>query len=153
MMGEKKIKGRKRHILVDTQGFLIQGVVTSADIGDREGLLKLAFRSEKLLKDTKLIWADMGYQGEKSRNELLQFGIELEIVRRPLKGMWVHKDTDISSLKFEEGFKVLPKRWIVERTFAWMSKYRRLSKDYEYLPSTSESMMYISMSRMMLRRN
>ncbi|MCE2984094.1 MAG: transposase, partial [Parachlamydia sp.] len=55
--------------------------------------------------------------------------------------------------KFEEGFKVLPKRWIVERTFAWMSKYRRLSKDYEYFSSTTESMMYISISRLMLRRN
>ena len=95
----------------------------------------------------------MGYQGEKARNGLLQFGKQLEIVRRPLMEMWVHKDTDIASLKFEEGFKVQPKRWIVERTFAWMSKYRRLSKDYEYFPSTAESMMYLSMSRIMLRRN
>src|SRR5215207_6693087 len=131
MMGGKKIKGRKRHILVDTQGFL-----------------KLVFRAEKLLEKTKLIWADMGYQGETARNGLLQFDIQLEVIRRPLKGLWVHKDTDITSLKFEEGFKVLPKRWIVERTFAWMSKYRRLSKDYEYFPSTAESMMYISMSRL-----
>lgn len=152
MMGGKKIKGRKRHILVDTQGFLVQAAVTGADFGDREGLLQLIFRAEKLLESTKLIWADMGYQGEKARNWVSQFGIKLEIVRRPLKGMWVHKDTDLSSLKFEEGFKVLPKRWIVERTFAWMSKYRRLSKDYEYFPSTTESMMYISMSRLMLRR-
>lgn len=152
-MGGKKIKGRKRHILVDTQGFLVQAVVTSADFGDREGVLKLAFRAGKLLENTKLIWADMGYQGKKARNGLLQFGIQLEIVRRPLKGMWVLKDTDLASLEFEEGFKVLPKRWIVERTFAWMSKYRRLSKDYEYFPSTTESMMYISMSRLMLRRS
>jgi putative transposase len=153
MMGEKKVKGRKRHILVDTQGFLVQAAVTGADFGDREGLLKLIFRAGKLLESTKLIWADMGYQGEKTKKWVSQFGIQLEIVRRPLKGMWVHKDTDISSLKFEEGFKVLPKRWIVERTFAWMSKYRRLSKDYEYFSSTTESMMYISMSRLMLRRN
>jgi len=152
-MEGKKVKGRKRHILVDTQGFLVQAAVTGAELGDREGMLKLIFRAGKLLESTKLIWADMGYQGEKAKNWASQFGIKLEIVRRPLKAMWIHKDTDLSSLKFEEGFKVLPKRWIVERKFAWMSKYRRLSKDYEYFPSTAESMMYISMSRLMLRRS
>ena len=64
-MGERKIKGRKRHILVDTQGFLIQAAVSSADFGDREGLLKLVFRAGKLLKSTKLIWADMVIKGKK----------------------------------------------------------------------------------------
>lgn len=153
MMGEKKINGRKRHILVDTQGFLIQAVVTPASYGDREGLLRLVFRSGKSLEGVQLIWADMGYQGETARNGLSQFGKKLEVVRRPLKGMWVHKDTDINTLVFPEGFKVLPKRWIVERTFSWMNKCRRLSKDYEDLPSTSECMMFISISRLMLKRN
>ena len=68
MMGGKKVKGRKRHILVDTQGFLVQAAVTSADFGDREGALRLIFRAEKLLERSKLIWADMGYQGEKSKD-------------------------------------------------------------------------------------
>lgn len=79
---------------------------------------------------TYLTRRDMGYQGGKAKKCTSQFGIKLKIVRRLLKSMWVHKDPDISSLKFKQGFKVLPKRWILERTFAWISKYRSLSKDY-----------------------
>jgi putative transposase len=136
----KKTFGRKRHILVDTIGLVLLVVVHSAAIQDRDGaklvLAPLAHAFTKLRK----IWADSGYTGAlvnwvrnlRSRNR-----IDLEIVKR----------TDDM-----RGFVVLPRRWVVERTFAWISFHRRLSKDYEYLPATSETFIYISMIRLMLAR-
>lgn len=136
----KKTFGRKRHLLVDTLGLVLLTVVHAAGIQDRDGarlvLAPLAHSFTRLRK----IWADGGYAGalvEWVRNLRTRHRIDLEIVKR----------TD--DLK---GFVVLPKRWIVERTFAWLSFHRRLSKDYEYLPETSESFIHISMIRLMLAR-
>jgi putative transposase len=136
----KKTFGRKRHILVDTLGLLLSVVVHSAGIQDRDGaqlvLAPLAHAFTKLRK----IWADTGYRGALGswvRNLRTRNRIDLEIVKR----------TDELP-----GFVVIPKRWIVERTFAWISFQRRMSKDYELLPETSETFIYISMIRLMLAR-
>jgi putative transposase len=136
----KKTFGRKRHILVDTIGLVLLAVVHSAAVQDRDGaqlvMVPLAHRFTRLRK----IWADAAYTGalvEWVRRLRRRNRINLEIVKR----------TD--DLR---GFVVLPRRWVVERTFAWFSFNRRLSKDYEYLTVTSETFIYISMIRLMLAR-
>jgi putative transposase len=133
----KKINGRKRHIVVDTLGLLMAVVVHAANIQDREGAMLVL----KLLRDTfprlERIWADGGYAGQLIGWVAMTGGWILEIVKR----------TD----KLPK-FVVLPKRWIVERTFAWLGRYRRLSKDYELSVESSESMIYISMINLMLHR-
>jgi putative transposase len=133
----KKINGRKRHVIVDTLGLILCVVVHSAGHLDRDGA-KLAI--EKLVGTfgrLKLIWADGGYAGQ-----LIEWARNL--------GRWtleiVKRSDDV------KGFKVLPKRWIVERTFAWFGKYRRLSKDYELLTASSESMIRIAMINLMIHR-
>jgi putative transposase len=136
----KQIFGRKRHILVDTLGLLLLVVVHSAGTQDRDGaravLAPLAHRFTKLRK----IWADSIYNGgiaEWVRNLRRRNRIDLEIVKRPTGA---------------KGFLVLAWRWVVERTFAWLSFHRRLSKDYEYLPETSEAFIRIAMIRLMVAR-
>jgi len=123
-------------LCVDTLGLILAVVVHAANIQDRDGaeqvLAKMAGRFGRL----KLIWADGGYAGEFVRVAKTVFKRVIEIVRRSE----LHK------------FVVLPKRWIVERTFGWFSKYRRLSKDYETLTESSEAMIYISMIYLMLHR-
>lgn len=135
--GGKKIKGRKRHIIVDTMGLLLAVVVHAANEHDSKAALnviaKLRGRFCRLVK----IIADGGYRGELIENTKTKFGWILEIVLR--------KD---SSKKFE----VLPKRWIVERTFAWFESYRRLSKDFEYNTDTSQAMIQLAMIKLMLNR-
>ena len=117
----------------------------------------------KELKDRfaelKKVWADMGYQGKEWREAAATLGIDLEIVKRPRKAFWVPDTvTDLvaylksKGITIPKGFIVLPKRWIVERTFAWISRFRRMSKDYEHNPITSRSWMFIAMARLMLRR-
>ena len=136
----KLIYGRKRHILVDMLCLLLLVLVHSAGTQDRDGakavLAPLASRFSKLRK----IWADSIYNGgiaEWVRNLRRRNRIELEVVKRP-EGV--------------KGFLVLARRWVVERTFAWLSFHRRLSKDYEYLPETSETLIRIAMIRLMLAR-
>ena len=112
--------------------------VGSAYSGDRNGLRGLMFRFFDVFLKLKLIWSDAGYNGTEMEEDLNYMGIRQEVIGgiRPKR----------------KGFVVEPKRWIVERTFAWLGRFRRLSKDYEYYPSTSECMIYLSMSRLMVRR-
>ncbi len=135
----KRCSGRKRHILVDTLGLLLAVLVTGANIQDRDGARELLsnfyrafFQSFRL----KRIWADAGYQGALISWAQAAFAWALDIVRRDKQA----------------GFEVLPKRWIVERTFSWFIRSRRLSRDYERLPETSETFIYIAMIRLMSRR-
>ena len=131
----KKTKGRKRHIIVDTMGLLLAVVVHSADIQDRDGaklvMENLRYRYFSIVK----IFADGGYAGQLIEYVKGAFNWILEIVKR-------------------EGndFKILPKRWIVERTIGWFNNYRRNSKDYEYLTETSEAIIQLAMIRIMLNR-
>ncbi len=137
--GNKKVKGRKRHIMVDVMGLLLAVVVHKASIQERAGAKLLLLRAvEKGFNRLELIWADGGYSGQPM----------IDWVRR-LAG-WVFEV--IKRSEEASGFVVLPRRWVVERTFGWLGRYRRLSKDYEELPETSEAMIYAAMVRIMLRR-
>ena len=131
------MNGRKRHIVVDTQGLLLDVVVHPADVQDRDGaklvLAKLAGRFPNL----RLIWADGGYAGKLLGWVRENSDCELEIVKKPKGG---------------RGFSVLPRRWVVERTFAWLGNFRRLSKDCEELVDVSESWIRTAMIHIMLRR-
>lgn len=133
----KKVKGRKRHILVDTMGLLLLVVVHSANIQDRDGAKLVFQKALSLFPNLRLIWADGGYAGKLVDWVKNACHWILEIVKR-------NSDTT--------GFQVLPRRWVVERTFGWFGKYRRLSKDYEVLTRTSEAMIYASMVHLMARR-
>jgi len=133
----KKVKGRKRHILVDTLGLLLMVVVHIASIQDRDGAKSVLEKVKGRFSRLQLIWADGGYAGSLIDWVKEVCGWVLEIVKRS------------DAMK---GFQVLPHRWIVERTFGWLGRYRRLSKDYEGLPETSEAMIYAAMTHLMVRR-
>jgi len=139
----KCIKGRKRHLIVDTLGLLICIIVHRADIDERQGAKYLFNRLASRIVDfnrLKLFYADQGYGGEKMKrwvkNTFKAFNWSLEIVKK------IHK----------KAFSALPKRWIIERTFGWMNLYRRLSKDYEYSTKSSETMIQITMIHIMLKK-
>jgi putative transposase len=155
--GAKKVKGRKRHLLVDTQGLVLQAKVHAADIADREGAKLLLAGRTRQLPRLQHCWADGGYRGAELGGWVRErLGWTLEIVQHPRRprGVWAPADAviDWSKLLPPGEFRVLPRRWVVERTFAWLGAYRRLSKDYERLPTTSENAIYLAMTRLMLRR-
>jgi putative transposase len=134
----KNLKGRKRHLLVDTLGLPLSVYLTSADVQDRVGARCLLAGLKPFVPRLKKIWADGAYAGEKLAGWLEeQSGWELEIVERDREA---------------KGFEVSPKRWIVERTFSWLIRNRRLSKDYERLVQTSETFIEVAMIRLILRR-
>ena len=143
---------------MDSQGFLLSVVITSADTNDRVGLKNILDKIENKFTHLKLIWADMGYLGKDTQVMVEGYGRYLEIVKRPPKWFWVPATVDINEYLASKGIdpagdcKVLPKRWIVERTLAWLNKYRRLSKDYEYLMDTSEATLLLAISRTILKR-
>jgi putative transposase len=131
------VKGRKRHIVVDTLGLVLHCVVHPADVQDRDGAkLVLDQLSERFPRLSK-IWADGGYAGQLVEQVKDWGKWVLEVVKKADKS---------------EGFQVLPHRWIVERTFAWLGRNRRLSKDYEAFLETSETMIRLAMIRLMLKR-
>jgi len=137
------VSGRKRHLLVDTQGFLLKVVVSAADVQDRDGgrLLAHALRLfGPSLPRLALIWADAAYSGALVEELREQFGWTVQIVKRS------------EEQPKPPGFQVQPHRWIVERSFGWFGGFRRLSKDYEYELESSEAMIYAAMSHLMLRR-
>ena len=133
----KKVNGRKRHILVDTLGLLLAVVVTSAALSDPAGAKLLLRRLGGGCKKLRRIWIDGTYRGHLLEWVLLHFHFVLQPVVRSAG---------------QKGFAVLPRRWVVERTFAWFTQCRRLGKDYEVLPVSSEAMIYIAMTRLMIRR-
>jgi putative transposase len=133
----KKVNGRKRHIVVDTPGNLLDVVVHAADIQDRDGAKLVLHKLVETVSSLEKIWADGIYKGGLIEWVRETLGIVLEIVKR---------DPD------QVGFKVLPRRWVVERTFAWLGRYRRLSKDYERLIECSEGMVYAASIGTMLKR-
>lgn len=107
----------------------------------------------KRLATVKKIWADSGYQGAELQEAALKKGKDLEIVKRPPGRIRIYNDEwKAEWIPIERGFTVLPRRWVVERTFAWIGRYRRMSKDYEYLTKSSETMIYLSMTKTMLSR-
>ncbi|MEV4974688.1 IS5 family transposase [Streptomyces scopuliridis] len=135
--GGKKVTGRKRHIVTDCLGLLLVVAVTAANIGDRDAATGLLTRLRRLHRDITLVWADGGYTGGLVGWCRDKLALTLEIVKR----------TDDMT-----GFVVLPRRWVAERTFAWLMNSRRLARDYETLPASSEAMIRWSMVTRMGRR-
>jgi len=168
--GAKKVKGRKRHLLVDTQGLVLTVKVHRANVTDRDGIkLLLGDMASTGLPRLSHLWLDAGYTGREDRGAgwvEKVLGWSAEIVRHPKKlapkemmMAWVRElnkeGMAVDPKKFmpEKGPRpFLPKRWIVERTFSWLSQNRRMSKDYERLPESSEAFIYAAMSRLMARR-
>ena len=139
--GAKKNKGRKRHAVVDTLGLVMMVVVTAASVPERQGGQQ-ALSKLKALGDTVsrlyLVWADGGYSGQPFMKWVMDsLGWVLQVVLRPQQ---------------RQGFVLLKKRWVVERTFGWWQWNRRLNVDYERLPESAEAMIHIAMIRLMLRR-
>lgn len=134
----KKIKGRKRHILTDTCGFLIFILVHAADIQDRDGAADVLKAIRQRFPWLRHVFADGGYAGPKLRNAMASHGTwTIEIIKR--------SDT-------AKGFEILPRRWVVERTFAWLGRCRRLAKDWETSVSSSAAWALIASIRMVTRR-
>ena len=147
--GAKRLSGRKRHLVVDSQGLILQARVHPADVHDRRGAeLVLAGLSERY-PSVERLFADMGYQGVGRWIEA-QLGWQFVIVKRPRRWAWVRADQPPPEMP--AGFTLLPKRWVVERTFAWLTRNRRLSKDWERLAATTETWIYLAMSRLMTKR-
>lgn len=133
----KKTNGRKRHIAVDTNGLLRAAVVTMAGIQDLDGAVRLLAALRARLSTVELVSADGGYAGRLIGWTKSVLALAVEVVKRP---------DDVT------GFKVLPRRWVVERTFAWICKHRRCVRDYETRPDHHEAMVYIAMIATMSRR-
>ncbi len=133
----KNVNGRKRHLLVDTLGLLLAVVVTAASVSDPAGARLLFARLGGGCKKLRTIWVDGTYRGKL---------VDWVADHCPFLLQPVLRSDNL------RGFRVLPRRWVVERTFAWLTQCRRLSKDYEGLPASSEAMIYIAMTRLMLRR-
>ena len=134
----KNVNGRKRHIIVDTLGNLLEVVVHTASLQDRAGAREVFNKLDsELLSSLKKVWADGIYTGSLIDWVKETFGLILEVVKRD---------------EGQVGFVVQPKRWVVERTFAWLGRYRRLSKDYEHCTKSSEAMIYLASIDIMLKR-
>jgi len=135
--GGKKIKGRKRHIITDTIGFLIGFVIHAADIQDRDGAPFVLNSIRKTHPWLRHVFADGGFAGPKLRGALEKIGCwTIEIVKR--------SDT-------AKGFEVIPRRWVVERTFAWLGRCRRLAKDWEKTITSAESWLLIAQIKLVTR--
>jgi transposase len=151
--GGKKVNGPKRHLLVDTQGLLIRAVVHQADIADRDGAKLLLAPLQGQLPRLQHMWADRAYSGKAREWMEATLGCTLEIVKHWWTGVrWVWVGPGQEPPTISSGFHVLPRRWVVERTSAWLVLYRRLAKDYEDLPATSEALIFLAMSRLMVKR-
>lgn len=135
--GGKKVNGRKRHIVVDTLGLLLTVMVTAASVTDREAARALLPRLRQRHWRITRVWADGGYTGQLVDFARQTLHVALTVVKR----------SDDTS-----GFTVLPKRWLVERTFAWLMRSRRLARDYERRTDSAEAMIWWSMSMVMSRR-
>jgi putative transposase len=137
---------------VDTQGLLLKAVVHPADVSDRDGAKQVLATITTTYPRLERIWADMGYQGALVDWVRTELGCILEVVRRPTTRVWVRADAPVVVPAPPTGWSILPRRWVVERTFAWIGRNRRLSKDYEALAATEEAWIHLAMSRVMLNR-
>lgn len=138
--GGKGVKGRKRQVIVDSLGLLLKVVVAEANGGERVlaayALMELMEEHPEFLEKVEVLWVDAGYNGDKFALVVwLMLQARVEVMQR-----------------LSEQFEILPKRWVVERTFGWLNWFRRLSKDYEKLSEMSEAAIYAAMTRIMLRR-
>jgi putative transposase len=148
--GGKKISGRKRHLLVDTEGLVIVAAVHEANIADRDGAKLLLAKISEGLPRMEKVWADRGYNGNVGEWIKERLGWALEIVKPSRR--WVRVPANEEPPPYPAGLIVLPRRWVIERTIAWIMRNRRMSRDYEFLSETTEALIYVAMIRLMLRR-
>jgi transposase len=131
----KKVNGRKRHIAVDTTGLVLDVVITAASVQDRDAARPLLWNTRRACRHVRLVWADAGYTGKLATwATTLKMTLQIVAKRDP------------------HTFEILPRRWVVERTFAWISKHRRTTRDYEHLPASHEAMILWAMIALMTRR-
>ena len=162
---DKKVDGRKRHLLVDTEGLVLEVRLHSARVPDQDGIRLLLEQVRGRFARLSHLWVDAGYQGRGRKWVEEMMGLSVEVVRKPQKPVpekvaeiWARewakegKNVDWQKLMPPKGFQVLPRRWVVERTFAWISHNRRMAKDYERLCATGEAFVYAAMTRLMVRR-
>src|SRR5690606_28741261 len=135
--GNKKIKGRKRHIVVDTMGNIITNVVHVANVHDSKGANLVMKNLKENIFGVHTIYADNGYRGKLIETAKQKYNFNLKISPK---------------IKDNTKTKVSPKRWIVERTFAWLESFRRLSKDFEYLLESSQAMLYLASLKFLLNK-
>jgi putative transposase len=147
--GGKRISGRKRHLVVDTQGLILHVLVHPADVHDRRAAEAVLADLRNRYPGVECLFADMGYQGLASWLER-ELGWTLLIVKRPRRWAWVPVDQPPPEMP--AGFVVLPQRWVIERTFAWLIRNRRLAKDWERLSATTETWIYLAMCHLMVKR-
>jgi putative transposase len=163
--GNKKVRGRKRHLLVDTEGLVLKAKVRSAKVPDQDGLRLLLESARGGLSRLQHLWLDAGYEGRGRRWAEEVMGLSVEIVRKPPKPVpeevarvwareWAKEGKKIDRQRFmpPRGYVALPRRWVVERTFSWLGQNRRMSKDYERMCSSAEAFVYAAMIRLMVRR-
>src|ERR671912_2082615 len=163
--GGKKVRGRKRHLLVDTEGLVLKARVHSAKVPDQDGIKLLLKGVGDSLPRLSHLWVDAGYQGRGKEWAENVLGLSVEVVHRTPKPTpekvamkWAEEwskvgwEIDWQKLLPRRGFEVLPRRWVVERTFAWLSQNRMMSMDYERLCATAEAFVYVAMTRLMVRR-
>ncbi len=151
--GGKKVNGIKRHLLVDTMGNVLTACVSPANAGDRQGAMVLLSLAEDLFPRLRHAWVDQGYRGQAlAKWARRAVDVTVQIVQRRdggFRSTWAPQDAPAREVT---RFAVVPRRWVVERTFAWLGKYRRTSKDYEYLAANSENVIYLAMSMTLLHR-
>jgi putative transposase len=161
----KKVEGRKRHLLVDTEGLVLKVCLHSARVPDQDGIRLLLEPVRARFARLSHLWVDGGYQGRGKGWAEEALGVSVEVVRKPPKPIpqrvaevwaqeWLKEGKQVNWQKLmpPKGFRVLPRRWVVERTFAWISHNRRMAKDYERLCATGEAFVYAAMTRLMVRR-
>ena len=162
-VGGKKVRGRKRQLLVDTEGLVVEARVHSAKVPDQDGIKRLLEPARSRLGRLIHLWADAGYRGRGKEWAEQALGLEVEVVNRSPKPtpekvlrVWARewfkegREMDLSKVPIRPGFENLPRRGIAERTFAWISHNRRIAKDYEGLCSTGEAFIHASMTRLMV---
>jgi putative transposase len=163
--GGKKVRDRKRHLLVDTEGLVLKAKVHSAKVTDQDGIKLLLKDARDRLPRLSHLWVDAGYQGRGKDWVEKVLGLSVEVVHRTPKPTpekvamkWAEEcskegwQIDWQKLLPHRGFEVLPRRWVVECTFSWLSQNRRTSRDYERLCVSGEAFIYVAMSRLMVRR-
>ena len=165
--GGKKVKGRKRHLLVDTEGFVLKAKVHSAKVMDYEGIKTLLSKANECFPRLSHLWLDAGYRGEDKGADWVKkaLGWSVDVVERPKKPApeevlmrwareWAKEGVELDWQKLlpPKGFVVLPRRWLVERTIAWIDHNRRMGKDYERSCASGEALVYAAMIRLKARR-
>ena len=163
--GGKKVRGRKRHLLVDTEGLVVEARVHSAKVPDQDGIRRLLEPARSRLPRLSYLWVDAGYRGKGKEWVERALDVEVEVVNRSPKPppekvlrVWARewfkegRKMDRNKLPTRPGFERLPRRWVAERTFAWISHNRRMAKDYERLCSAGEAFIHVAMTRLMVNR-